>query len=99
MAVDTELKRRSIMWLGHRRNIPPPDTSGVSSAERFMLVGLYSGLTPDAPSGGATGVKGILDSAIGGAFVMDSAISSAIAVDSAIGGALVIDWNIGGASK
>jgi len=96
MAVDTELKRRSIMVLGHRGNVFPPATSGIVAAERSMLLGAYSGITLGL--GVSTGVDGELDAAIGGVFRFDSSIGTA-SLDAAIGGALVMEGNIGGAAE
>lgn len=50
MAIDTALKRRSIIQLGlpWRDRLPTPDGT-FTSADRYMLVGLYAGLVATAP--------------------------------------------------
>lgn len=50
MSIDTALKRRSIIQIGlpWRDRLPTPDGT-FTSADRYMLAGLYSGLVAAAP--------------------------------------------------
>ena len=50
MAIDTETKRKSILGFGTGDFLPHPDGT-IAIGDRLTFLELYSGLTPQEPSG------------------------------------------------
>ena len=66
MAIDTAHKRFSMLTFGDATpNVLPPPSGSITAADQRSLIGLYSGIAPDAPSAATSAARGGLFAAPG----------------------------------